>query len=101
MDPETRGGCRFCVPLDMENKDNFDKLQEAHGEGCVSWAWVSKWAKAFRELRTSLADDRRSGRPRIPYEVERIMSRSNASHINLAQPWHETLVYPKHRYERL
>jgi hypothetical protein len=56
----------------MTNKDIFDKLQEAYGEGCVSYAWVGKWAKAFREGRTLLADDLRSGGPPIPDGIERI-----------------------------
>jgi hypothetical protein len=54
----------------QENKDIFDKLQVAYGEGCVSYAWVSKWAKAFREGRTSFADDLRSVRASIPDGVE-------------------------------
>jgi hypothetical protein len=55
-----------------ENKGIFDKLYETYGDGCVSYAWVGKWAKAFREGRTSLADDSRSERPPIPDRVERI-----------------------------
>jgi hypothetical protein len=38
MDPERRGAYQFCVRLDMKNKDIFDDLQEAYGEGCVSYA---------------------------------------------------------------
>jgi hypothetical protein len=72
MDPEIRGACRFYVLLDMKNKDIFDKLQEAYGEGYVLYVWIRKWAKAFREGRTSLADDPRSGRLSIPDGVERI-----------------------------
>jgi hypothetical protein len=72
MNPEIRVASRFCVVLDMKNKDIFDKLQEAYGEGCVSSAWLCKWAKAFRDSRASLADDARSGRPSIPDGVERI-----------------------------
>jgi hypothetical protein len=41
----------------MKNKDLLDKLQAAYGQECVSYTWVRKWAKAFRERRTSLADD--------------------------------------------
>jgi hypothetical protein len=58
--------------LDLKNKEIFDKLQEADGERCVSYAWVGKWAKAFRDGRASLADDTRSGRSPIPDGVERI-----------------------------
>jgi transposase len=72
MDPEIRSACRFCVLSGMRNKDVFDKLQDAYGEVCVSYAWVGKWAKGFREGGTSLADDARSRRPLIPDEVERI-----------------------------
>jgi transposase len=50
----------------MKNKDIFDKLQDVYAKGCVSYAWVGKWAKAFREGLTSLADDPRSRRPPIP-----------------------------------
>jgi transposase len=59
----------------MRNKDIFDKLQDAYGEGCVSYTWVSKWAKAFREGRISFADDFRSGRPPILNGVERICAK--------------------------
>jgi hypothetical protein len=75
MDPEMRGACRFCILLDMKNKDIFDKLQEAYEDGCVSSAWVSKWAKSFREGRTSLADDPRSERSPILDGVERIRAK--------------------------
>jgi hypothetical protein len=68
---EIHGVCRFHVLLDMKNKDIFDKLQEAYSEGCVSYAWVCKWAKAFRDSRTSFADHFRSARSPIPDGVER------------------------------
>jgi hypothetical protein len=38
MDPEICGACRFCVLLDIENKNILNKLQEAYGEGCVSYS---------------------------------------------------------------
>jgi hypothetical protein len=70
MDFERRDTCRFDVLLDMGNKDIFDTLQEVYGEECVSYVWVAKWTKAFREGRASLADDIRSGRLPIPDGVE-------------------------------
>jgi hypothetical protein len=72
MDREIRGACRFCVLLDMKNKIIFDRPQEMDREGCVSYPCEGKWAKAFREGRTSLADDPRSGRRPIPDGFERI-----------------------------
>jgi hypothetical protein len=59
----------------MKNKDIFDKLQEPYGEGCLSYVWACKWAKAFREGRTSLANNARSGRPPIPDGVEHIRAK--------------------------
>jgi hypothetical protein len=75
MDPEIRDTCRFCVLLDMKNKNNFDKRQEGYGDGCVSCAWVRECAKAFRDGRRSLADEPRSGRLPIPDGVELIRAR--------------------------
>jgi hypothetical protein len=75
MDLEIGGASRFCVLLDMKNKDVSHKLQDPYGEGCVSYAWVRKWAKAFREGRTSLADDPRSERSLISDEIESIRAK--------------------------
>jgi hypothetical protein len=61
-----------CVRLDMKNKDIFDKPQETSKERYVSYAWIGKCAKVFREGRTSLANDSRSRRLPIPDAVERI-----------------------------
>jgi hypothetical protein len=87
MHPEIRGSCRFYVLLCIENKDIFDKRQEAYGEGCVSYAWLEKLAKAFREVHQTLADDFRSRKPPISNRVEHIHAKANASHVNLAQLW--------------
>jgi hypothetical protein len=75
MDPDISGICQFFILLHMKNKDIFDKLQETYAEGCVSYTWVGKWAKAFREGLASLADDPRSGRPPIPDGVGRIRAK--------------------------
>jgi hypothetical protein len=58
MDPEIPDAGLCCILLDKKNRDIFDKLQEAYGEGCVSYAWAGKWVKTCREGRTSLAHDR-------------------------------------------
>jgi hypothetical protein len=65
----------FVFSLDMKNKDIFDKLQEAYGEVCASYACVSKRAKVVRDGRTSVADGPRSRRLPIPDEVERIRAK--------------------------
>jgi hypothetical protein len=75
MDPEIHSACLFCVLFDMKSKDIFDQLREAYGEGCVSYASVCKYGKAFRECRTSLADDLRSGRPPIPDGIDGILAK--------------------------
>jgi hypothetical protein len=75
MDPEMGGACRFCVLLDINNKGIFDRVQQSYGKGCAFCAWVGKWAKAFREGRTSLADNPRPGRCLIPDGAERIRAK--------------------------
>jgi hypothetical protein len=72
--PAIRGACRFRVLLDMKNKDLFDKVQDAYGDGCVSYVSVRKWAKTYRESRSSLVNDPRSGRLQIPHGIERILA---------------------------
>jgi hypothetical protein len=75
MDLERNGASWFYVLLDMKNKDVFDKLQDSYGQGCVSYVWVGKWTKAFREDQISLPDDRRSERSAIPDGVECIRAK--------------------------
>jgi hypothetical protein len=52
---------------------------------------MCKWAKAFREGRTSLADDSRSGRPPIPDGVEGIHAKAEG------QPYQSGSAMARHR----
>jgi hypothetical protein len=86
MDPDIGGACRFCVLLDMRNKDIFDKPQEAYGKGCVSYVWdvnrLKPFARAVHHLPMTLNQED------LQFQMESNASvpRSTASYINLAQP---------------
>jgi hypothetical protein len=71
-------------PFGHEKQGQFRQATRDVWEGCISYAWVGKWAKAFREGQALLADDPSSGRPPIPDGVNASTSSLKASHINLA-----------------
>jgi transposase len=60
---EQRAVIRFLTLKGLKSKDILAKLEGVYGEGVLSLAAVKKWNKRFREGRTDLFDDPRSGRP--------------------------------------
>ena len=61
---EFRAVIRFLVPRNESGVEIVRMLVEAYGEDAPSQQFVYKWARRFREGRSSLEDDPRSGRPR-------------------------------------
>ena len=55
---------KFLVKVKKSATETFQLLTEAYGEDCMSRARVFVWHKLFSELRESLKDDERPGRPR-------------------------------------
>ena len=54
---------RFCVRLNDNKTETYEKLQWAYGEHALSRARVFSWHKAFLDGRESMEDETRSGRP--------------------------------------
>ena len=59
---EQRAAIKFCVKFNHSASKTSDMLKTAYGDACLSRTSVFEWHKRFREGRTSLEDDPRSGR---------------------------------------
>ncbi len=60
---EQRAATKFCVKLDHSATKTSDMLKNAYSDASLSRTNVFDWHKRFREGRTSIADDPRSGCP--------------------------------------
>ena len=60
---EQRYAITFCVKLNENATETYEKLKRAYGEHAVSKAQVFRWHKAFLDGRESVKDEPRSGRP--------------------------------------
>ena len=60
---EQRINLKFLVKLNETPSKSFQTLPEVYGEEGMSRAPVFEWHKRFREGRTDVEDDERSGRP--------------------------------------
>ena len=54
---------KFCVKLNENATETYEKLKRAYGEHAVLRAQVFRWHKAFFGGRESVEDESRSGRP--------------------------------------
>lgn len=76
---EQRANIKFCVKLRKSATETFEMLQQAYGDDAMSRARCFDWHSRFKNGRTSLDDDERSGRPSTStspetvHEVERIV----------------------------
>ena len=59
---EQRCAIKFCIKLNENATETYEKLKWACGEHAVLRAHVFRWHKAFMDGRESLQDDPRSGR---------------------------------------
>jgi hypothetical protein len=55
--------CKFCVKRGKNGAETFEMLKTAVDDECLSRAHTFEWFKRFKEGRTSVDDDPRSGRP--------------------------------------
>jgi len=54
---------KFCVNLNENATETYDKFKRAYEEHAVSKTLVFRWHKAFLDGRESVEDEPRSGRP--------------------------------------
>jgi len=54
---------KFCVKLNEDSTETYEKLKRAYGEHALSRTPVFRWHKAFLDGRESVEDETRSGRP--------------------------------------
>ena len=54
---------KFCVKLNENATETYEKLRRAYGERAVSRTQVFRWHKAFLDDRESVEDEPRCGRP--------------------------------------
>jgi len=54
---------KFCVKLNENATETYEKSKRAYGEHVVSRTQVFRWHKAFLDGRESVEDEPRSGRP--------------------------------------
>jgi len=59
---EQRCAIKFCVKLNENATETYEKLKRAYGEHALSRTQVFRWHKAFLDGRESVEDERRSGR---------------------------------------
>lgn len=56
---------KFCMNLVKTFAEPFQILQKAFEDERLSYSMRQEWLKRFKEDRTSIADDPRSGRPTV------------------------------------
>ena len=60
---EQRCTIKFCVKLNENATETYEKLQQAYGEHAVTRAQVFRWHKVFLDNRLIVEDETRFGRP--------------------------------------
>ena len=60
---EQRCAIKFCVKLNENATETYEKLRRAYGEHALSRTHVFSWHKAFLDGRESVEDEPRCGRP--------------------------------------
>lgn len=66
---ELRSVIRFLCAKNTAPVDIHSKLCEVYREKCASVQHVRKWCREFRDRRTDVHDDQRSGRPSVSDET--------------------------------
>jgi len=60
---EQRWAIKFCVKLNGDATETYEKLRRAYGEHALSRTRVFRWHKEFLDGRESVEDEPRCGRP--------------------------------------
>jgi len=74
---EQRVCIKFRFKLGKTFTENFQMLQQAYGEDCLSRTQCHKWYQRFKSDRTSIEDDPKSGRPSTSMDddhVEKVLA---------------------------
>jgi len=58
-----RCAIKFCVKLNENVTETYEKLRKAYGERALSRTWDFRWHNAFLDGRESVEDEPRCGRP--------------------------------------
>ena len=61
---EERYAIKVCFKLGKNATETYGMLQTAFGASCRNRASVFEWHKRFKEVRESVRDDERCGRPK-------------------------------------
>ena len=69
---EQRICIKFCFKIGKSLRETYQLLQKAYGEGAMSRTQVFDWFRRFKEGRTSVKNDPRSGRPSTSRSEEMI-----------------------------
>ncbi|GFV53818.1 protein GVQW3 [Trichonephila clavipes] len=72
-DNEQRCAIKLCFRLGHNATETFAKFQQAYGDSVLSRAQVFRWFKAFSEVRESIEDAPRSGRPSVSKTAENVV----------------------------
>jgi len=54
---------KFCFKLGKSSSETFKLLQQAFGDNVLSRTTCYEWLKRFKEIRTSVKDNERPGKP--------------------------------------
>ena len=60
---EQRVCIKFCVRFGKTGSKTFEMLKQAFGDSCMSRSRTFEWSGRFKNGRTSIANDDRSGQP--------------------------------------
>lgn len=69
---ELRANIKFCVKLKKTAVETFSLLRQAYGNDAICKATCYEWYTRFKNGRTSLDDDARSGRPSAAVTPENV-----------------------------
>ncbi|GFX84979.1 HTH_48 domain-containing protein [Trichonephila clavipes] len=64
-DCEVRAVIRFLCAQGFKSVDIHHQISEVYGENIMSDGMVRKWVRAFKDGRTNVHDEERSGRPSV------------------------------------
>jgi len=79
---EQRTCIKFCFKIGKTATETYQLLQQAYGEDAMGRAQVFDWFRRFKEGRTSVESDRRSGRPSTSRNEEMIAKVRNVVRNN-------------------
>ena len=78
---EHRINIKFCVLNGIKPTETYAMLRTAYGENCLSSRTIFRWYSRFSDGRTSLVDNRHTGRPdsvRTEFNIQRVSNVINS-----------------------